>query len=978
MALNWFCEPCLRHGIFRIGYPPLSYTIEKTYDNLFAFNLYNKVLGTMHAYNYGLCPGQDSSAFAGGHPPICSNKYPANSNGCLPEAVVVEPQSSETYSTNISSNNTTSQNVEFMDANPAYDYRVDGTDDPTRTCADMSDAELGSFFERPILVKEYAWAPGMLFWERFNPWELFFNNSRNVNRLANFNLMRSRLCIKFVVNGNGFYYGRLLASYNPLPGFDQVSKDRGLGLGVDSIGASQKPHIYINPTECQGGSLCVPFAHYQNALRIPDAQWSEMGEITVRQLNMLKNVNVAPAVGQELTVSVFVWAEDISLSVPTSSNPTTIVPQGLEEIVPQSDEYGDTPVSAVASTVARVAGTLTNVPFIGKFAKATQLGAGFVGDIGKLFGFSRPAIIDPIKLYVPRYVGGLANVNTPDAVDKLSLDVKQELTVDPSVVGVSSADEMGIVAIAKRQSYYTTFPWDTAGNVYAGAGTKLFQTQVMPTVFQTLLPSNTPLTEYHLTPCGMVALPFKYWGGSMEFRFQIVSSNFHRGRLRIVWDPDSMTGGASSSGYNTMYTRIVDIADMRDFTFKVGWGREFSFLPVRNPMRLEDGEPVPSYAYGDDAHTTLREIYGNGTLSVYVVNDLTTPNPDPNVDASVEVNVFVNMCDDARFAEPTDAAISNISYFPSAAPVESQALEVIPESDERVADVQLSAPDSTDVVTSVGASGSTDDHTMDVFFGEQIVSIRELLKRYCLHAGVVTGEYISEDQGWTMDLTQPDFPYYKGFCPDGPQVSVVGNFAYSHMTYLNYFTPCYLAYRGGIRRKYLATRNPISAGGGGATARSTADVFGSVTRGDGLSQQLTTDATYTPYFYRSVRSIFRSLATSGLTNAFAHQILDSTESEVNGAHVAPVQLNPSLEVEMPFYTNRRFFNARRINIVDTRTASDETPPVHTLQVTGAKCAVLAYVAAAEDFSLAMFMGVPIMYSQGKFSPNSYLSPDTTA
>lgn len=931
------------------------------------------MLGTIHAHNHGLCPGQDSSAFAGGHPPICSNKYPANSDYCLPETVVVEPQSSETFSTNLSSGNITSQNVEFMDANPAYDYRVDGDSDPTRACADMADAELGSFFERPILIGEHSWATGVAFETTFNPWQLFFNDPRNINRLANFNLMRSRLCVKFVVNGNGFYYGRMLASYNPLPHFDQVSMDRGLNVSVDSIGQSQKPHIYINPTECQGGTLCVPFVHYQNALRVPDAQWEEMGIITLRTLNVLKNVNVAPAVGQELTISIFAWAEDVELSVPTASNPVTIVPQSMEVVVPQSDEYGDTPVSAVASTVARVAGKLTNIPFIGRFAKATQIGAGAVGDLGKLFGFSRPPIIDPIQVYVPRYVGGLANVNTPDAVNKLSLDVKQEVTVDPTVVGVSSADEMSIVALAQRQSYYTTFPWHTSGSPGSGAGTKLFQTQVMPTVFQTYLTGAS--TEYHLMPSGMVALPFKYWGGSMEFRFQVVSSNFHRGRLRIVWDPDSMDGGAGSSGYNTMYTRIVDIADMRDFTFRVGWGKEYSFLPVRNPMKLRAGVPIPSYGTGSTAPTTLEEVFGNGTLSVFVVNDLTTPNPDPSVDASVEVNVFVNMCEDARFAEPTDAALDNISYFSSDGYVPPQSLEVTPESDEQVAEVQLSAPDSTDVITSVGASGSTDDHTMDVFFGEQVVSIRELLKRYCLHSGVTTGKVTDEYSGTTMNLAQPDFPYYKGYCPDGPHDSVDGKFAYCHMTYLNYFSPCYVAYRGGIRWKYFATRNTSHENG--APMDPERDVFASVTRSDGMSKSLVTYGTYVPYSFENERSIFRMYANDNLDSRFADQIVTNCSSEVNGAHVTPVQLNPSLEVELPYYTNRRFFNARRINTVAERTLSDENPPVHILQVTGNKCAVLGYVAAAEDFSLSFFMGVPIMYSLGKYSPNPFPAPVTT-
>lgn len=937
------------------------------------------MLGTIHADNYGLCPGQDSSALAGGHPPTRGNKYPMSSNSCLPEAVVVEPQSSETFSTNVSSNNTVSQNVEFMDANPAYDYRVDGSDDPTRACADMSDAELGSFFERPILIGEYAWTPGMVFFEQFNPWSLFFEDPRNINRLSNFNLMRCRLCVKFVINGNGFYYGRLLASYNPLPEHDQVSVNRGSGYHVDSIGASQKPHVYINPTECQGGTLCLPFVHYQNALRVPTSQWSEMGQVTVRHLNLLKNVNVAvPTAGQELTLSVFAWAEDVQLSVPTSSNPTTIVPQSSEVVIPQSDEYGSTPVSAVASTVARVAGKLTNVPFIGKFAKATQLGAGFVGDVGKLFGFSRPAIIDPTQVYVPRYVGGLANVNIPDAVNKLSLDVKQEVTVDPAVVGVSSADEMSIVGLAKRQSYYTTFWWQTAGNTHSGAGTKLFQTQVMPTVYQALFTGAD--REYHLMPCGMVALPFKYWGGSMEFRFQIVSSNFHRGRLRIVWDPHTLTGGASSTGYNTMYTRIVDIADMRDFTIKIGWGREYSFLPVRNPMRLVDGDDVPSFGRGETAPNILREVYGNGTLSVFVVNDLTTSNPDPAIDAGVEVNVFVNMCDDARFAQPTDAALSNISYFPpntatqpqalEAASIECDELEVTPQSDEKVAEVQLSAPVSTDVVTGVGADGSTDDHTMDVFFGEQIVSVRELLKRYCLHSGCTTGDRTSETAGATLNLLQPDFPYYFGHCPDGPHDSTDGQFAYCHMTYLNYFSPCYVAYRGSIRRKYVVTRTPSSVSAAGSTAYACLiDTYMSVSRGDGLNQSLVNGGTYEPYEYATQPSIFKSTTDTGFESGVPRTIYENIGSQVVGTAVSPTHVNPCIEVELPFYTNRRFFNARRINVVDIRSSEDENPPVHLLQVTGSKSLVTSFVAAGDDFSLSFFMGVPIMYSLGTNSPN---------
>jgi len=915
----------------------------------------------MHEYNYDLCPRQDSMDYAGVHPSRDSASERATSSiAGSPEALVVEPESSETYSTSRSATNVTSQNVEFMDANPAFDYRVDGTDDPTRACADLSDATLGSFLERPILIKEYSWSPGVAFSQSFDPWSLFYNDSRNVNRLANFNLLRSRLCIKFVINGNGFYYGRLLASYNPLPDYDQVSSNRGLSITADAIAASQRPHIYINPTECQGGTLCVPFVHYQNTLRVPEAQWAEMGVVEVRQLNPLKNVNVVPGVGQELTLSVFAWAEGVELSVPTASNPSTIVPQCLE-VTPESDEYGDSPVGALASTVARLSGKLTNVPVIGRFAKATQIGARAIGDMGKLFGFSRPPIVDPIRTYVPRYLGGLANVNTPEAVEKLSLDVKQEVTVDPSVTGVSSADEMGLVDIAKRQSYYTTFVWNTTGNPESGAGTKLFQTQVMPTVFQTF--GSGASTEYHNIPAGMVALPFKHWGGSMEFRFQIVSSNFHRGRLRVVWDPHALDGGASSTGYNVMYTRIIDIADMRDFTFKVGWGREYSFLPVRNPMKLRDGLPIPSFATGATAPAVLQEVFGNGTISVFVVNDLTTPNPEPTVDASVQVNVFVNMCDDARFAEPTEAALTNISYFSSAIPVVPEVLEVNPESDEQSAQVQLSAPDSTEVTTEVGAVGDPTDHTMDVFFGEQMTSIRELLKRYCLH-NCVGLRGASPTVGTTTRFTIPDFPYYSGYNPDGPDLSVDGAYSYSFMTPLNYFTPAFVAYRGATRWKHYVVRTPNGyVGGTNDNASFDATMF--IHRTDGMTRSLTSTYSYVPF---SVNSSDNILARG--SNFLKRGVRATFTSLYDGASATPVQVNPDGEVELPFYTNRRFYNARRIrNLQSPRSLVDETPGVHTVTYCGQSATMMNAVAAGEDFSLSFFIGVPIMYSIGPDSPN---------
>lgn len=914
---------------------------------------------TMHAYKNGLCPGQDIRGRVSAYSPV--SIFPELNCDSIcnsAEPRLVTPQAS-TFSTNASVPNLTSENVEFLDSNPAFDYNVEGNSDPTRAVADMADTGLGAFLQRPILIKEFTWTQGVDFYENFDPWSLFYNDPKNVNRIANFNLLRSRLCVKFVVNGNGFYYGRLIASYNPLPNTDQVTISRGLGITQDIIGASQRPHVYINPTECQGGTLCLPFYHYQNAISIPASQWSDMGQVTMQNMNQLRNCNGPATSSSYVTVSVFAWAEEVNMSIPTSSNPSAIVPQ--------SDEYGVTPISSLASTVARVAGLLTKAPVIGPFAKATQVAAGGVGSVASLFGMSRPAVIDPIQIYKPEYVGGLANTNVPDGTNKLSLDVKQEVTIDPSITGISSTDEMTLDSIVQRESYYTSFPWDPVGGTASGAGYKLFQTQVMPTVCNTFGAGINK--EYHNIPCGMVALPFKYWGGSMEFRFQIVSSNFHKGRIRVCWDPHNIDGGAASTGYNTMYTKVVDIADMRDFSFKVGWGQEYSFLPVRNNMQLVDGLPVPTYATGPTAAPTLQEVFGNGTLSVFVVNDLTIPNSDPSIDASVEVNVFVNMCDDARFAEPSSKALAGISYFPSATPVQPQSIENM--------ELQDAAPVSTDTTIVCGPTGDPTDHTMDVFFGEEVTSIRQLLKRYCLHSGTITGQYANEAFGFTMDLKQPDFPYYFGWCPDGVHDTTGGKFNYCHMTFLNYFTPAYVGYRGGLRWKHLVTRTPTNTGGtvsGVYNSNYLSDSYASVARGDGITRSTLTTPVYEPYTYDTRISVLRSTADTYMNSTSSYAVYTNTDSLVDGGFATPQQVNPCLEVEMPYYTNRRFYSARRINNLDIRTVKDENPGVHTLSVTGTKSSVLSYVSTAEDYSLSFFIGVPVMYALGDNTANGVPTP----
>lgn len=123
------------------------------------------------------------------------------------------------------------------------------------------DTSLANFFSRPIVARKYTWTPaGAIFSGIFNPWTDFFSNPRVINRITNYNLMRAKLHVRFLINGNGFYYGRLMADYQPLYLEDDVTATATL-VPQNAIQASQRMKVFLDPSMCCSTelelSLCV-------------------------------------------------------------------------------------------------------------------------------------------------------------------------------------------------------------------------------------------------------------------------------------------------------------------------------------------------------------------------------------------------------------------------------------------------------------------------------------------------------------------------------------------------------------------------------------------------------------------------------------------------------------------------------------------------------------------------------------------------
>jgi hypothetical protein len=739
-----------------------------------------------------------------------------------------------------------------------------------------------------------------------------------LNRISNYNLLRAKLHLKFVINGNGFHYGRAIASYVPLPDDDDFVTTRSF-FPQDLIAASQRPHVYLDPTLSQGGDMILPFFWQENAMNIPRAEWTTMGEVFIQTIQGLKHANGA---SDSVTISVFAWAEDVSLAVPTSTEPGNIIPQA-------QDEYGTGPISRPASVVAKAAGALRDAPVIGPYARATELAASATSAVATNFGFSRPAILDDVVPYRPTAFGNFANTNMPDSTTKLTTDTKQELTVDSRTTGLAGVDEMTVKSIAARESYLTQFPWTVANT----AEDALFQIEVTPQVWDAVPTLSLP--EIHLPACAFATLPFENWRGTMRYRFQIVSSAYHKGRLKIVYDPFTF----ASNEYNTNYTYIVDIAEDKDFTIDIGWGNGHPWAQVSGPGRVGDIFKPP-YEIGPDTPSSPPLKRANGMLRVYVVNELTIPNSTVNND--VAVNVFVSAVEDLCVANP-NFRIDDYSYFNTPSMIAPQGEDEMQATDQDTTD-EPSKPmnqDTDHLMLARQDNATAYDH---VFFGETITSFRALLKRYNRACFTLT-TLNAANTVYLVRVVRRAFPPYRGYAPGAEHPTSQGDYNYGNMTLLNYLTPAYVGWRGSLRYKVSLTQ--------GATPTQNSSII--VNRLPGSQEGTSSDITVL-----NVGNEISSLAV----------LQERLVSTASGAHATATSVNPVLEFEMPYAEAARFSPARRANVtsghVDAFDTAFALTTISRTQNPGPAGSVIYdyHVAAGEDFSHFFYIGPPILYLRG--------------
>nr|ULG00049.1 MAG: hypothetical protein [Locarnavirus sp.] len=571
---------------------------------------------------------------------------------------------------------TSTSTVEFLDETPGSSWEVS-----TSSCTNLSDqqpqVELAQFLRRPVLIRTHVWNQTDT-WStstKWNPWFLFFNSAPIRSKINNYSFINCKLKLKFVINASPFLSGAMAFTYCPLEALtgDSIIAD---GSGGELLPHSQRPKVWILPQTCQGGELTLPFLYHKNWLDITQAfDVNSMGTITPCLYANLASAN--GLTGQSVIVNVYAWAEDVKLHAPTT------------KLALQSDEFDYKP-SQVASSVAQAASQLSRIPVIGPYMKATGTVASAFAKTAAAFGYTNVPNMD-----TPHYVKPVAfphnstcEVSVP--MDRSAVDPKNEVTLDPRTVGLDGTDELSVSNFVMRETWL--------GNAILSSTDAVDALTLVSLVTPALAFQAGPNLPLQMTPMFYLGTQFAHWRGDIIFRFKFVCTRFHKGRVRITFDPTNNIS-ISPPDYTTVFNEVVDIGAEQDIEVRVPYSQAITYLRTSTSTGLYNfqGQPL-----------TPNSVIGNGSITMRVVNPLS----GPAANTAIPVMVFVRAAENFEFAHPAGTRSSVLT----ASPYALQSAEIVyPVEPKRV------------VVGNKGTVG--DPNRNHVHFGESIVSLRPLLHR---------------------------------------------------------------------------------------------------------------------------------------------------------------------------------------------------------------------------------------------------------
>lgn len=762
------------------------------------------------------------------------------SGTCMENNNPLEVQSSDVSDTT----EITSEVVTFVDNSRGDVEDLGYTPSPLISAGSTMNTDLQKFLSRPTKIDSTSWSTSDLIGiqTELAPWYLFLNNATIKNKIQNYAFLRAKLHVKFILNATPFHFGLYRVAYEPSvnaanTGFRKSKIRSGVtGSNGRLLPFSQLPGVYISPADNSGGEMIIPFFLHSDWLNLNSA--SDVTNMGLLTFYLVEPLQVASAGGSTtVTIDTFAWLEDVEFNGSTS-----------QLVLQAQDEY-DGIISKPASAMANIANKLTNVPVIGKFARATEIGASAIAGIASIFGFTNVPVIADVSAVVTAACPHLASSQISTPVQKLTLDPKQELSVDPSMHGVPSEDQMAIANIVKIKSALTVVPWATS----QAADVVLFNARINPAlcIVDEIVNATDVVKAYRTyhTPLSYLDMAFDCWRGDICLEFTVICTKFHKGRIKISWDPLGAVGTAAIDD-NQVYTTIIDIGETNNAIIRVPYHQAYAFLRTRNTQENH-------WSLG--AANAVNTKYDNGLLIMSIL----TPLISPVSPQTIGILVSVYGAENFEFANPRqclgqDETKSPPSFF------------------------AVQAKDEIDITPSIvtlGDKGSQHPERYKQNMGQGIFSLRTLLHRYSRYDTSMV-ELSSATRCILFNKSFVRFPPMFGYDPNGLSLAndlltaTTSQFNFTPTHPITYFGMLYAGFSGGVNYVTNVSKDLIPSLGQISVQRYNTSTAASSRRGINTSNTDFAASTTNSIRWYNLTNLSHGTAGEALTNTMTNGSLN--------------------------------------------------------------------------------------------------------
>lgn len=446
---------------------------------------------------------------------------------------------------------------------------------------------------------------------------------------------RGDIEIKVHVNSNMFQSGQLIGSWLYAADSFASSANKIAGPRYSNIAQHvQKPHIIVSAGASNEATLYIPYRHVTPFLRTKPVFKNTMA--ATKALDM----------GRFVLAVMVPLATGVNAQSPKECSGTIFVRLVSSHFTGKfSGAIAKPEMAGVLDLVKNVAGTVDKV----------------LGDIN----CDNPPDTRPAPFWVPINAQNWSHgTKTREPINTLRLDGR--------IIGCGRSPDVGysetnIHRIASVYGLLKPFVWSYSDKTSNVAGYQLWGMSVHPQCDKdklfTSAAQGARMATYTVPPIGVVSSLFCYWRGSIDFKFEIIATSKHTGRILVAYIPgivdySKVTLQQAMSSPNIEFSLNTGTTS---FTFRVPYIAETMWWPRKygGPQRADDFvAPSSIVVFVLNPLVPMESVAQKVTFLPYV-------GAGPDFEISVPAQPSIGLSLNRRNEVPSDDLIEFKSgYFP--------------------------------------------------------------------------------------------------------------------------------------------------------------------------------------------------------------------------------------------------------------------------------------------------------------------------